>query len=62
MSNQQKQPDDPPTEGAAPTDNPAGQGQRGIVQGQEQHEGTAWPNSGREGTETATNDIESGQS
>ena len=62
MSNQQKQPDDPPTEGAGPADNPPGQGQRGIAHGQEQHNATATPTDDREKTETATNGIQSDKS
>ena len=59
MSNQQRQPADPPTEGAGAADNPPGQGQRGTAHGQEQQDAAAWPTNDRQATETAANKVES---
>ena len=62
MSNQQKQPDDPPAGGAKSTDNPPSQGHDGIAQGQEQFDPAGRPSSARQDTETAPNKIESDKS
>ena len=61
MSNQQKQPEDPPTQGAGPTDNQSGQDQNGITQGQQDHDAAALPTNDRHDTETATNKMGNGK-
>ena len=59
MSNQPKQPDDPPTGGASPADNPPGQGRNGVPDAQLDQDATAFPTDDRHDTETAASRIES---
>lgn len=60
MSNDPKQPADPPTEGASPAGNPKGQGQHGIAEGQHGHQASGLPSDDRHDTETAPSRIEGG--
>ena len=57
MSNQPRQPADPPTEGASPADHPPGQGEHGIPDGQAGEDAAALPTNDRHQTETATKRI-----